>query len=1147
MAGLGAEVVAVVVTRGRSDYLPRALVALAAQTLSPAAVIVADAGGRSDPAIAEMAIRCGIPREALTVVHAVRAKNFGQAVAAGLFGRPPAPLMWLLHDDCYPAPDCLANLVARVEMSPSVAVAGPKQVQAEAPTRLGEVGVTTTPLGRRVPYGVNGELDQGQYDRLEDVLAVGSAGMLVRGEVWQALGGFAPALGPFRDGLEFCRRARLAGHRVVVEPSAVLEHEQAAYRGLRDADRRHPEPSTARSYGARRRAFIFTQLVDAPLWATIPVAVAAVVAGMARFFWRIAAKDFRLAADEVWAPIAVLTRFDAVARARYVARRTRRSPRRRLAPLQLSAAEARQARRDRRITEAELRRQALEPTEIEMAEQRELASRRRRMLTAVMLVAAAVTGAALYRLIGPGFITGGGLGPQDASFGDLARQAAGGWLPQGLGESGPGDPFNAVIALMTLLCLGDGATAVKLVLLAAPLVACLGGWFAAGAAARSVWLRASVALCYLGAPSFWAAVSDGRLGAVAAHAALPWAMLGVARAIGVNRLDVRPAVVGAAGAESEPGTAAAQSAAVANPGAAGEGPVADSAPAPARTGGRADPQTGGARAGRPVGDSRGVGADQAAPGLARTGSVAAAAFAGLAFAVVAAGSPSLLAPGLAAVLVVFILAGRRRRARLVWVALPALALFAPLVWRAATGGGWRAVLADPGRALDYDPAPFWLQLLGWPSDPVLPAVVPTAWAGVAAALVTGVAVVAAALALWRTGPRCRAVRFGWLLALCGGAAVWGLNRLAVTVAGLEPVPAWTGGACGLILSGWLLAVAAGFGGAVGERDGRRHSFKAGLAAVGVAALLAGPVAGAALGVWQRQDHSDLRRAAGNPMPPIVAAEAGGRMASYALAVGTVGAGAEATLTWDVVRGVGHQTSESWGIAGSRRLEGLPGRVLEPDAAEDAVSEVLAGIAARNPGDAAARLATYGIGFVLVDSGEAALAGAMDATPGLTRVRESGEGSVVWQVAPAGIDFGGATVDAAARLHVVSPDGAATALGAGPGTELRVDLPDGPAGRRLILAERADPNWRASLDGAPLTAVSGPPAASGEDADSGAADSSSGESDAWYQAFELPAGTGRLRVWYAAPPAFAVGQGVVAALAVLLALPIRRTASAREDD
>jgi hypothetical protein len=1086
------------------------LVALAGQTAAPGAVIVVDAGPRSDPAIAEMAIRCGVERQRLTVVHAVRARNFGQAVAAGLFGRPVGSWLWLLHDDSYPAADCLANLVAAVELAPSVAVAGPKQVQADDPSRLGEVGVTTTPFGRRVPYGQDGELDQGQYDRLDDVLAVGSAGMLVRAEVWHRLGGFAPALGPFRDGLEFCRRARLAGHRVVATPTAVLEHEQASYRGLRhhrpgdagtsaslaaappagavgrSAGAQVGASQVARSFRARRRAFIFTELVDAPLWAVPLIALAAVGAGLGRFFWRVAAKDFRLAADEIWSPLAVLTRFDAVARSRYVARRTRRLARRRLAPLLISSAEARQARRDRRVSQAELRRQALAPTEIEMAEQRQLASRRRRMLWAVTLTTLAVSGAALYRLIGPGFLTGGGLGRQDASAAELARLAAGGWLTQGLGEAGPGDPFNAVLAVATLLSFGQGAVAVKLLLLLSPLVGVLGAWFAAGAAARSVWVRAWVCLFYLAAPSLWAALADGRLGAAVTHAALPWALLGVARAIGVNRLDVRPAVVSA------------------------DGDVHHAA----------------------------------AP--LRGGSVAAAAFAGLAFAVAAAGSPSLLAPGLAALLVVFGLAGRGRRARLVWAALPALALFAPLIWQAARHGAWRALLADPGPVLPYQPAPFWLQLLGWPRQPILPAVIPPDLVNLAAALATAALVVAAGLALLRSGPASRAARCGWIVALAGGGAIFGLNRVAATVSGLVPAPAWTGGLSGLVLVGLLMAAAVGFGGSVGEslpaphdlpaaqtgqavaavgRGG--HAVKAALAAVGVVILVAGPLAGCVVDVWQRWNHSDVRRAAADSMPPIVAAEADGAMATYSLTVRTEGTGDQSILRWDLVRGAGHQVSAAAGISGSRRLDGLPGQVDGPDRAVQAVDWALAGVAARNPGDAAAQLALSGIGFILASPDDSTLTAAIDATPGLTRVREGDGGLVVWRVAPAGLEFGDLKVDAAARLHVVGADGDAVALESSPDVSLLAELPAGPAGRRLVLAERSAAGWRASLDGVELPPL---PTGAGQ----------------WRQSFELPAGGGRLRVWYQLNRGLTAAQAAVLVLAGLLALPMRRSTGLREE-
>ncbi|MDR1441143.1 MAG: hypothetical protein LBJ02_01915 [Bifidobacteriaceae bacterium] len=158
----------------------------------------------------------------------------------------------------------------------------------------------------------------------------------------------------------------------------------------------------------------------------------------------------------------------------------------------------------------------------------------------------------------------------------------------------------------------------------------------------------------------------------------------------------------------------------------------------------------------------------------------------------------------------------------------------------------------------------------------------------------------------------------------------------------------------------------------------------------------------------------------------------------------------------------------------------------------------------------------------------ALAAALDATGGLSRVREDDQGSVVWQVAPLDRDMGGLTVDAAARLHIATTDGKVTALDSGPGTNLRLNLAAGSDGRRLVLAEQSSGRWRATLDGERLKPV--PPSESGD----------------WCQVFELPAWSGKLHVWYTPSWGFALVQVAVLGLAVLLALPIRRAPAAREE-
>ncbi|MBX6391432.1 MAG: glycosyltransferase family 2 protein, partial [Frankia sp.] len=104
----------------------------------------------------------------------------------------------------------------------------------------------------------------------------------------------------------------------------------------------------------------------------------------------------------------------------------------------------------------------------------------------------------------------------------------------------------------------------------------------------------------------------------------------------------------------------------------------------------------------------------------------------------------------------------------------------------------------------------------------------------------------------------------------------------------------------------------------------------------------------------------------------------------------------------------------------------------------------------------------------------------------------------------------------------SAAGGRTNAAAGPWSGL---LPAGPAGQLLVLAEPADPGWRATLAGQPL-----PPVAAW----------------GWAQAFELPAGTsGEVQVRYDHGPhrALVLAGAAAAGLLVLLAVPAWLSSSA----
>ena len=93
-----------------------------------------------------------------------------------------AEWIWILHDDSTPAPDALEHLLAAAAEHPEADLLGPKLREWPSLRRLLEVGVTISGTGRRETGLERGEYDQGQHDDVRRVLAVNSAGLLVRRE-----------------------------------------------------------------------------------------------------------------------------------------------------------------------------------------------------------------------------------------------------------------------------------------------------------------------------------------------------------------------------------------------------------------------------------------------------------------------------------------------------------------------------------------------------------------------------------------------------------------------------------------------------------------------------------------------------------------------------------------------------------------------------------------------------------------------------------------------------------------------------------------------------------------------------------------------------------------------------------------------------
>ena len=1148
---------------------------------------------------------------------------------------------WLLHDDSAPAEDCLERLLTAATNARSVGVVGPKQVGWDNPELLLEVGLRATASARRANDIVPGEVDQGQHDDRSDVLAVGTAGALIDRAVWEEVGGIAPWLGPFGDGLELSRAARLAGYRVIVEPTAVIRHRRASYQGLRrpasvshssDAQPRTdaeaievtlPEPDPERSFRARRSA----QLTNWAAFSTRPIGLLLtwfVILGIMRSVWRLASKAPALAGDELGAALAVAGRSRRVRAARRRLAQHTKAPASALGRLYVTAAEIRGVRRDRTRQERERRARAAAPSELELRELAALARSRRRTLGAVMVLVLALSTYGLSRLLLTRSITGGALPLFSGGWRQMWDSAWSTWIATADGYPGGVTPLLAILALPAalgrLVGLETSALMSALVLLAVPLAA-LGAWFAAGTMTRKVALRAWAALVWALSPSLLLSLGQGRLGALLVHLVLPWALLALARAVGADRRDlVLSGLVGAhlltdeeraeldrfstekvtdlahldeeAQAEDATGAEDAEDTGdAASDSEFSQDEAAEKTPAPndasddeAHDLGEDPEETGRA--------SRAPAAREAEVDLPPTekygyGSATAAAVAGLLLSVVVAAVPATAA--VLAVIIVLLSVTTRRGFKLVLTLVPMLVTAAPAwwgAWRLGRSAGWaegvRLLLTDIGLPVSA-PAPSSLDLLvGSPMD--LDALVSSGVLSVLLRVLLALIPALGILGLF-VARRVRVARTGILLAV-GGLLLAGLclrtpTGLGSDVAGsgLAPVNAWSGAGLSLALSGFLaaaLTVGETMWSLLGQRftGGRRalegrirtdadatsspagdltarrrrsRRLKAAFTTAACLVLLAPVVVG---GVWSYQAHR-----AGNPrvlalhstpqqIPLIAEQFQGSEAAGRVLRLTSTPQGLQATI-W---RGPGTQISDvrpgavnaeartraaaaladpglkpTKGGQRTRPSSASSGQALVLDDPADAeLAQIVTRATAGQDQGAADALAAHGIAVVVLDDqeGDAVTAEArvgLSSTPGLEQLAQTASGNS-WRVTSS------AHPDSA-RLSLLDSGGEVTPVastGAGSGTRTRIPAGAGP--RTLVMVERSDAGWSATLDGRRLEATT-----------------VRAQDGSWKQGFAVGSEGGELVVTHTRRSTAAATYTIWAvwALTLVAALPLRR--------
>jgi GT2 family glycosyltransferase len=425
-------------------------------------------------------------------------------------------LLWLLAQDSDPAPTALERLLGTLEVSPSVAVVGPKQMDWDRQDYIREFGLTLTPWGRTISL-VDDELDQAQHDSLSDVLSVGANGMLVRERVWSQLGGFDRGLGVVDDALDFCVRARLAGHRVEVVPTA---HVHTAGDGVIGADGSTQPRSVSKRGRQARAAQLYRRLTYARgiglLWHWLGLLPNAIL----RSIGLLLGKRPTAVPGEFAAAFQVLFDGVSLARSRRTLRRNRTMPYSSLDALRIPFAEVR--RRNALAREA-LRIRA-------HGHQRPIyfLASGGAWVTLALLIASSVI---MAPLIGAGAIGGGALLPLTSDVGALWGQVGFGWRSGALNMMAPADPFAFVLAVLGSLTWWSPSFSLVVLWFAAIPLAGLGAWMLATRLSDRPIIRAFVGLGYGLAPTLLVALTAGRPAAVITHVLLPWLCFAALKAV----------------------------------------------------------------------------------------------------------------------------------------------------------------------------------------------------------------------------------------------------------------------------------------------------------------------------------------------------------------------------------------------------------------------------------------------------------------------------------------------------------------------------------------------------------------------------------------------------------------------------------------
>jgi GT2 family glycosyltransferase len=525
------RVTAILVLHDGQLWLPEVVASLTSQSHSVDSIVAVDTG--SVDSSAKLVKGARIP-----VLPMDRDTGFGEAISHAvatlpISNDPENEWLWIIHDDLSLDRFALENLLSEVSARPNIAMAGPKILGWHDRTHLLEMGISIAANGNRWTGLEPSEYDQGQRDGVHEVLAVSTAGALIRRDVFEQLGGFDPNLDLFRDDVDFGWRLYSAGYGAIAVSNAVAFHAEASANERRSVD--VAEAFLHRPLLLDRRNAAYVLLVNSSWWRLPLLTIQLLSGSVIRSIGYLFAKLPGYAGDEILAVGALFLHPAELVTARKIRRSQRLVPSgialkfipSRWSQLRLALSRSAEWLRSQlfpaEITEVRtpslLDENLDEEDLLTPASNRNWISLLKRPLVASSIAMLLIS--ILWARQRFGAISGGALPAQPSGVSALWNNYFSGWHEIAMGTSTATPPWLALVAIFATPFLGKVTFFISALFFLAPLVLALSAHILLKRFSANRWLTSVGAILYAISPVSISAINSGRLGTLIVLLILP--------------------------------------------------------------------------------------------------------------------------------------------------------------------------------------------------------------------------------------------------------------------------------------------------------------------------------------------------------------------------------------------------------------------------------------------------------------------------------------------------------------------------------------------------------------------------------------------------------------------------------------------------